>query len=340
MAPRGAIFVYYCIGFRMSSNKLSFRDLALLHALFVVAALLCLLPIISSPVALLAGIALATIFGNPWQPYLRDITSRLLAYSIIGLGAGTNLGVIASVGLHGIGYTMIGITVTTALGLLLGRWMKIGGDLSLLVTIGTAICGGSAIAAVSSVLKSRSHDVAVALATVFALNTVALVIFPPIGHWLALSPHEFGLWSALAIHDTSSVVGATMQYGPEAVQTGTTVKLARALWIVPVTLACSFGQSRVKPDHEAQAKLKIPWFILGYIAAAALATWVPVLHDPGQEVATLAKRFLVMTLFLIGSGLTRQTIQNVGFKPLVMGIILWVCAAGGTLVAILKQWIV
>jgi uncharacterized integral membrane protein (TIGR00698 family) len=206
------------------------------------------------------------------------------------------------------------------------------------VGVGTAICGGSAIAAVSPVIRAKDESTTVSLATVFLLNAVALVIFPPLGHWSGLDQRQFGLLSALAIHDTSSVVGSAMQYGPEALLVATTVKLARALWIVPVTLGFAFAWNR-NAGKEATAKAPRPWFILGFLTAAALVTWLPGLASAGKVVASIARGGLVVTLFLIGSGLTRATLRKVGVKPLVHGTALWVSVIAGTWGAIRLGWI-
>lgn len=285
------------------------------------------------------GVVLAVSFGNPYSELTKSLTHRLLSLSVIGLGAGMNLNVVAQVGLHGIGYTVIGIGTTFLLGTLFGKLLKISPDTSILVTSGTAICGGSAIAAISPVLKAKSHEVSVALGIVFMLNACALFIFPAIGHHFQMSEGQFGLWSALAIHDTSSVVGATMHYGPHALEVGTTVKLARALWIVPITFIMGWIVSR-RPNQEAgETKKKYPWFILGFLAMAAIMTWIPSLQGVGHVIETISKRVLVLTLFLIGTNLTKETLQAVGFRPFVQGICLWIIMASASLFAILEGWI-
>ncbi len=303
--------------------------------LFPVLAVICLMPQISAAVALLLGVVAALIMGNPYLDFTRKSTSQLLSLSVIGLGAGMNLEVVARVGLHGIAYTIVGIGSTVVLGTLLGKLLKTDRNTSLLVTMGTAICGGSAIAAIAPTIRAKHSEVSVSLGTVFILNALALFIFPAIGHHFHLDENQFGLWSALAIHDTSSVVGATLQYGPHAMEVGTTVKLARALWIVPVTLIIGQIYSVSKTDGEAQPKAKRPWFILGFLLMAALVTWVPSLKESGHLVETVAKRALVLTLFLIGSGLTKETLKSVGARPLIQGVVLWIIAASVTLSAIL-----
>jgi uncharacterized integral membrane protein (TIGR00698 family) len=309
--------------------------------LILILSILCLAPFVSSGVALLAGAALALTIGNPHAAKTKVVTPRLLALSVMGLGAGMDLSVVAKVGLQGVGYTVAGISLTLLLGTLLGRLLSTGRNTSILLTVGTAICGGSAIAAVAPTIRAKDHEVSVALGVVFLLNAVGLIIFPPIGHALSLSQKQFGLWSALAIHDTSSVVGAAIQYGSEALQTGTTVKLARALWIVPVTLVASrlFNSSESADGVSTRAKPKRPWFILGFLVAAAIVTWIPALKPAGHWVELVAKRCLVLTLFLIGCNLSRATLQAVGIRPLLQALILWIVVASTTLLAIGSGWI-
>lgn len=310
----------------------------LAQILIPVIGVLCLAPFVSSGMALLLGVTLALWKGNPYLAKTRRLTPLLLALSVVGMGAGMNLEVIGEVGLQGIGYTMVGISSALILGIFLGKLFNTSRDTSVLVTVGTAICGGSAIAAVAPVIKAKDHEVSVALGTVFLLNAVALFIFPSLGHLLNLSQNQFGLWCALAIHDTSSVVGASMHYGAEALQIATTVKLARALWIVPVAFLVGVIYSR-RNSEGAQQKAKRPWFILGFILAAALVTWIPSLQPVGHVVSDISKRVLVLTLFLIGLGLTRETLRSVGIRPLLQGGALWVLVASGTLGAILLGWI-
>lgn len=306
--------------------------------LMPVVAVACLIPGFPPAAALLAGVAIAVFLGNPYAELTKKSTHRLLTWSVMGLGAGMNLEVVARAGLNGIGYTIVGIASTLGLGYLLSRMLKIERDTGVLISVGTAICGGSAIAAIGPTLRAKPHSMSVSLGTVFMLNACALVIFPPIGHWFSLSQSQFGLWSALAIHDTSSVVGATIHYGSEAAQIGTTVKLARALWIVPLTFISSYIFSRKAGEGDG-AKPKLPWFILGFLGAAALVTWVPTLQPVGHIVEKAAKCSLVLTLFLIGSNLSAQTLKTVGIKPFVLGILLWIIVASCTLGAVLAGWI-
>jgi uncharacterized integral membrane protein (TIGR00698 family) len=298
-----------------------------------VAAILALSPFVSSAVALVAGLMIALLIGNPYPT--KNWIHLLLGISVAGMGAGMNLESVARVGFQGIGYTVISIASVIALGMLLKRLFKVEDEIALLVTIGTAICGGSAIAAVTPVLRAKSHSVSVALGTVFILNAVALVIFPPIGHFFHMTERAFGLWSALAIHDTSSVVGATVTYGKIASEIGTTVKLARALWIVPVTLAIGYVKRDANEGEETKAKK--PWFIIWFLIAAALVTWMPGLQPAGHVVDSIAKRLLVLTLFLIGLGLSRETMKSVGLRPLFLGVALWIITATVTLVLIQNE---
>lgn len=293
-------------------------------------------PAVPSGAALLAGIFLALSMGNPFAALTKKWTSYCLMAAVVGLGFGMDLLVVGRVGAQGIGYTAFTILLTMVVGTGLGAMLKVSRDASLLITAGTAICGGSAIAAVSAAIRAKSEDVSVALATVFLLNAAALFIFPPIGHAIGLDTTQFGFWSALAVHDTSSVVGTTLQYGGDAMQVGTTVKLARALWITPLTLVIGLAYNRNKTE---KGRITIPWFILGFVAAAALVTWVPAFRATGESLAVMSRRLLVFTLFLIGSNLTRATLKSVGFRPFVQGVALWIFAASTSLGAIYYGWI-
>ncbi len=308
------------------------------HLLLPAGAVLCLFPFVSTGLGLLLGLVLALAFGNPYLARTRKATSTLLALSVVGLGAGMDLRVVARVGAHGILYTVLGIGTALLLGALLTRFFRVGRNVGTLITVGTAICGGSAIAAVVPVLQPEEHEASVALATVFLLNAVALFIFPPIGHAAGLTDAQFGLWSALAIHDTSSVVGAAVAWGGKAVEIATTVKLARALWIVPLTLAVGQWHQR-KNGGATKGKARRPWFIAGFIAAAALVTYVPGLQGAGHLVAGVAKQALVVTLFFIGASLTRSSIRAVGARPLALGVVLWIAMAGLSLAAIASHLI-
>jgi len=320
---------------------------AMAKLVVVALAALCLVPnvpalgwhAIPTWAALVAGVAVALTLHNPWAAQTKPFTPRLLALSVVGLGAAMDLRTVAVVGLQGFGYTLAGITCTLALGALLGRALSVRRATGMLVAVGTAICGGSAIAAAAPVIGAGEDDTSAALGIVFLLNATALLLFPPIGHALGLSEHAFGLWAALAIHDTSSVVGASATYGREALVVATTTKLARALWIVPVTLGLGFVVARERHTAAVKPKAKRPWFILGFLAAAALVTFVPALKPAGQVVAAAAQRSLVLTLFLLGLGLSRSAVANVGFRPFVMGITLWLLVGSATLGAVVLGFI-
>jgi uncharacterized integral membrane protein (TIGR00698 family) len=287
--------------------------------------------------ALFSGIILSQIFGNPYADFTKRWMSTLLTWSVIGLGFGINLMAIVEVGASGFGYTVLTIGFCVLLGLALGRILKNQRDASVLITFGTAICGGSAIAALAPTIRAEAHDISVALAIVFVLNSVALFVFPAIGHYLQLTQDQFGLWSALAIHDTSSVVGATMQYGPTALEVGTTVKLARALWIVPLTLIVGWVYNHFifkKMANTSQQPLKKPWFILGFLLASAVVTWIPFMKTPGTYIRNFAEAGLVLTLFCIGANLSRTTLKTMGMRPFIQGFLLWLAMGSVTLLIV------
>jgi uncharacterized integral membrane protein (TIGR00698 family) len=246
-----------------------------------------------------------------------------------------DLAVVGQVGLHGLGYTALGIGSALVLGTLLGRALGVARDTSLLVTVGTAICGGSAIAAVAPAIGAKEHDVSMALVTVFLLNAIALFVFPAIGHALHLGQDSFGLWCALGIHDTSSVVGAAGQYGERALEVATAAKLARALWIVPVTFVIATVRGRERARAGGAGSVagtpKRPWFIAGFLAVAALVTFVPALRETGLLVSAGAHRLLAVTLFLMGLGLSRAALRSLGFRPLLQAVALWAVLAAATL---------
>lgn len=297
--------------------------------IFVIAIVFCLTSFVSPPVALLIGFAIAQFIGHPFLHLNHKATSFLLKVSVVGLGFGMNVQSAAEAGKEGFLFTIASITGTLALGLLLGRFLKIEKKTSHLISCGTAICGGSAIAAISPLIKAEEKQMSVALGTVFILNSIALFLFPFIGHQLHLSQMQFGLWSAIAIHDTSSVVGAANKYGAEALQVATTVKLARALWIIPVALLTTvFFKS-------GKQKIKVPYFIGLFIVAMILNTYLPAIHVVSNYVVDLAKTGLTVTLFLIGAGLSKSVLKAVGFKPLIQGIALWIVISVVALYAVM-----
>ena len=308
-------------------------DSRLATFLLPLGAALCLFPFVSTGAGLLLGLVTALAFGNPYLGWTRKLSGLLLPLSVVGLGAGMDLRVVARVGAHGILYTVAGIAAALALGALFTRLIGVGRNVGAMISVGTAICGGSAIAAIVPVLRPKEQEVSVALGTVFLLNAVALFAFPPIGHAAGLSDAQFGLWSALAIHDTSSVVGAAVAWGGKAVEIATTVKLARALWIVPLTFAVGIWHQRTSGE-AARGGARRPWFVAGFLLAAAIVTYVPGLQETGHLVSAVARQLLVLTLFLIGAGLTRSSIESVGARPLALGVALWLAVAGGSLAAI------
>lgn len=298
----------------------------------------CLHPRVHPPVALLFGGLVGLVLGNPFPRQSATVSKSLLKLSVIGLGFGLTVQQVAGVGRDAAVYTALGIALTFAAGALLARLIPQPRPVAVLITAGTAICGGSAIAAVAPAIRAKDHETSVALATVFTLNAVALLLFPLVGHAMGLSQPEFGVWAAMAIHDTSSVVGACDTYGHQALAIGTVIKLTRALWIIPV----AFGAAAVFRDRsgaEGHAKVQIPWFLAGFVAAALLRSFVPPLHvTPDKSLFDLlyevARQSLVVTIFLIGSGLTRATLAKVGHRPLLLAVVLWVLASCASLGAI------
>jgi uncharacterized integral membrane protein (TIGR00698 family) len=290
-------------------------------------------------IAVVTGIAYSVLWGNPFAALTGKYTSTLLGLAIVGMGCGMNLIDVLRAGANGFVYTLIGITIGIGLGVWLGKRLGLERDLMYLISVGTSICGGSAIAAAAPVLKAKAHDVAIASATVFTLNAVALLVFPAVGHALDFSEPQFGYWAALAIHDTSSVVGASFQYGPVAMEVGTTVKLARALWIVPVTLFLSCFIAGDRENGKPKIQLKIPWFIPCFLVAAALVTWQPAVAPAGQLLKEISKYLMIMTLFLIGANLSREKLRELGLKPILHGVILWLVLAIIWCVAIALKWV-
>src|SRR6202051_2104959 len=298
--------------------------------------LLCLLVsasgLISPPVALAMGLVFGLTLSHPYPRATKWISKFLLQASVIGLGFGMNLHQVVHAGRSGFVYTMLGISFALLVGMALGRLLGVQQVPAFLISAGTAICGGSAIAALGAITQASDEEMAVALGRVFVLNSVALLIFPAIGAALKLTQSQFGLWAALAIHDTSSVVGAAAKYGAVALGIATTVKLARALWIVPLSLATAVLRG-------AKAKIQWPWFIGLFCLAAVCNTYLP----PGAHIYTLAvkaaKIGLTATLFLIGTGISVATIKSVGPRPLLQGIILWLLVSVGSLWLIRIGWI-
>lgn len=286
------------------------------RVLFIVGLLFAATPLASPPVALALGLMFGLFFTHPFRAESRKISKYLLQLCVVGLGFGMNLQDVLHAGRAGFAYTAAGIAFALAFGLLLGKWLHVKTKNAFLIAVGTAICGGSAIAAVGPVAEASDEEMSVSLGTVFILNSIALIAFPLIGTLAGLSQTQFGLWAALAIHDTSSVVGAAAKYGTDALAVGTTVKLARALWIVPVAL----GVAAIK---HSGARIQWPWFVLFFVAAAVIATYFPTGAPFYAFFKTAAKLGLTVTLYLIGSGITRASLKVVGVRPLVQGAALW-----------------
>ncbi len=284
---------------------------------FWIAAAICLTPLISSPTALVIGFLLASLGLVPTTVNLAKITKKLLAYSIVGLGFGIQFQQALAVTSDGIGLIVVTIMGTLLVGWWLAKLLGLNRETSYLISSGTAICGGSAIAAVAPAIKAKDDQVGLALATVFVLNSIALFVFPVIGHALELDQITFGTWAAIAIHDTSSVVGAASAYGEQALTTATTLKLARALWIIPVALFSAF---LFRNDSK---KITIPYFIFFYCAAIAVSDFLPQFELVYQAIFDIAKRALVVCLFLIGCGISFEKLKRAGPKPLLFGVILW-----------------
>lgn len=297
--------------------------------IFVVLLLFCTTIFVSPPIALVLGLIVANLFGHPFLELNHKATNYLLQFSVVGLGFGMNVHSAVSAGKEGFLFTIISIVSTLILGTFLGKWFKTDKKTSHLISCGTAICGGSAIAAIAPVIKSNEKQTSVALGVIFILNSVALFLFPAVGHWLDLTQKEFGLWCAIAIHDTSSVVGAASKYGPEALQIATTVKLARALWIIPVALITTYI------FKNKSGKIKIPYFIGLFILAMIANTYLPQMESIAPHLVSVSKIGLTITLFLIGAGLNRNVLKSVGLKPLAQGVLLWTFIAIATLISII-----
>ena len=295
--------------------------------IFFAGSILAASGMISPPVALLIGLIYGFSFALPYPKQTRTVSRWLLQASVVALGFGMNLHQVVRAGASGFVYTATGIATTMLLGLFIGRLIVVDRKVSYLINVGTAICGGSAIAAVSPIIHADDEEIAVSLGTVFVLNSVALLIFPLIGSALHLTQSQFGLWAALAIHDTSSVVGAAAKYGNEALAIGTTVKLARALWIVPIALVTAYMM-------KSKARVQWPWFILFFCLAAVANTYMPLLAPAYPILSRLGRVGLTVTLYLIGTGLSMSTLKQVGARPLIQGVLLWAAVAVVSLLAI------
>ena len=286
---------------------------------------------VTPPVSLFLGLVFALLCGQAYPKFNKKVSKKLLQYSVVGLGFGMNLHASLASGKEGMLFTIVSVVGTMLIGMFIGRkLLKVNRDTSYLISSGTAICGGSAIAAVGPVIKAKDSDMSVALATIFVLNAVAVFVVPVLGEWLGLTQQEFGTWAAIAIHDTSSVVGAGAAYGEEALQVATTIKLTRALWIIPLALVTSFI---FKSEGR---KVSIPWFILWFIVAILINTYVlDAVPQVGKAISGLARKGLIITMFFIGASLSADVLKSVGVKPLVQGVLLWLVISVGSLVYIL-----
>ena len=288
---------------------------------------------VTPPVVLFIGLVFALLCGQAYPTFNKNVSKKLLQYSVIGLGFGMNLQASLASGKEGMFFTIISVIGTLLIGMFIGcKVLKLNRNTSYLISSGTAICGGSAIAAVGPIIKAKDTDMSMALATVFILNAIGLFLFPALGHWLGLSQQEFGTWAAIAIHDTSSVVGAGAAYGEEALQVATTIKLTRALWIIPLALVTSVI---FRSDGK---KITIPWFILFFIVAMLINTYLLADYPAvGKFIADIARKGLIITMFFIGASLSVDVIKSVGIRPLLQGVLLWIIISAASLAYILLK---
>ena len=288
---------------------------------------------VTPPVVLFIGLVFALLCGQAYPTFNKKVSKKLLQYSVIGLGFGMNLQASLASGKEGMLFTIISVIGTLLIGMFIGcKILKINRNTSYLISSGTAICGGSAIAAVGPIIKAKDTDMSMALATVFILNAIGLFLFPILGYWLGLSQQDFGTWAAIAIHDTSSVVGAGAAYGEEALQVATTIKLTRALWIIPLALVTS-----VIFRSEGK-KISIPWFILFFIVAMLINTYLLAdFPQIGKFIAGIARKGLIITMFFIGASLSVDVIKSVGIRPLLQGILLWIIISAASLAYIILR---
>lgn len=296
---------------------------------FIIAMVLCISGYVSSPVALVGGFLFSYFLGHPFLTLNSKAVNWLLKVAVVGLGFGMNLKETLHAGKDGFILTVFSIAATLVLGYFIGKLLKMNRKGSHLISSGTAICGGSAIAAVSPVINASEKDISISLGVIFLLNSIALIVFPPLGHLLGLSQHQFGLWCAIAIHDTSSVVGAAYTFGEEALKVATTVKLARALWIIPLSLLSVFlfkGKGK---------RVKIPYFIFLFMLAIIMNSYLPIPSIITGSITSISKSLLVLTLFLIGAGLSVEKIKSTGWKPMILGVSLWVFISISAIIAIL-----
>ena len=300
--------------------------------IFFIGLILAASGLVSPPIALAGGLIYGFSFIHPYHVDAKKLSKILLQVSVVGLGFGMDLQQVLQAGRAGFIYTAAGISFAVLLGWGLGRLLRVKQRISFLISAGTAICGGSAIAAVAPITNASQEEIAVSLGTVFALNSVALLTFPAIGTIVHMTQTQFGLWSALAIHDISSVVGATAKYGAVALAVGTTMKLALALWIVPLSIGTAMAK-------KSKARVQWPWFILFFCLAAVANTYVHIFQPAYPVLKHLGVIGLTVTLYLIGTGLSMKTLREVGIQPFLQGILLWIFVAAGSLALIRSGWI-
>lgn len=297
--------------------------------LYILLLLICCFPFVSASCALLLGLVASALIGTPFKNLINKWSSILLKASVIGFGFGIDIHVLLNAGKENIGMTAGFVLGALAIGILLGVLLKIDKTIALLISVGTAICGGSAIAAVGSTVKANSDQLSIATGTVFLLNALALFIFPVFGHWLGLSQVQFGHWVAIAIHDTSSVVGASAHYGDEALKVASISKMLRILWIIPVLTILVIGSSKNKRT------LKFPLFIIGFILASCIFSFIPAGKELFKDLYAVAKQMMVVSLFMIGSSVSVGTVkQVVGGKVLLQAVALWVLVTVASLLVI------
>lgn len=295
--------------------------------LYYIVAILCLFPFVTAPMALFCGILFSLLkIEKPFQ--FKKYSSPILQYSVVLMGFGMNLQQVIEVSSKGIILTACSVLLVFLLGVFLGKILKVERNTTFLISSGTAICGGSAIAAVSPIVGAKDSQISFSLTVVFVLNAIALFIFPFIGHYFNMSQESFGYWSAIAIHDTSSVVGAGAEYGKEALQVAATVKLARTLWIIPLSFLVLLLNRK---NNQGKGKIKIPWFILYFVIAILIAGFIPVLQPAYSVLSYIGKRGMVLALFMIGSGFNFADLKTVGVRPLLLGVFLWIIISVSTL---------
>lgn len=303
------------------------------NVLFLLMMVACMTPWVGAASALFLGILMAWLGVLPLEKYSGILIRYCLQIAVVGLGFGINLQQALLAGKEGFWLTVCSVFITLSFGIFLGHKIRLSFHSTLLIAAGTAICGGSAIAALAPLLAAKKEDISVSLGIIFLLNAVALLIFPWLGNAFQLNQHQFGLWSAIAIQDTSSVVAAAASYGNTALKIATTVKLERALWIIPVSLVC---MALLKKEHKRNTssdseqinsdkpRIRIPWFIVLFLITIVLSSYLPWVHDAGKVVLPVSKKLLSLTLFFIGTGFTKEAVRKVGFRPLLLGLILWV----------------